>query len=158
MAGNISDIIPKMDKKRSISSMNELYEIASPSIEKMKINNVIKSMKNKIIDKLFVKINWSRRVRPKDGDILGLKLFIVLGFLDTIFAILFFSWILYSHGIGTGINILGYGLLFIIFMIIPFRIIYDIHIRNFTGVVAGVIFTVILIYVIYKFHYLLESI
>ena len=130
----------------------------------MKINNVIKSKKNKIINKLFVKINWSRRVRPKAGDILGLKLFIILGILDTIFAVLFLAWMISSviFGLGNRINILGlvsttapYLLAIIIPVMMLFRIGYDMYIRNFKGVVGGVIFIAILIYAIYKFHYLL---
>lgn len=110
----------------------------------------IESKKNNILDKLFVKINWSRRVRPKEGDIFGLKLFIVLGIMDTIFAILFLAWMIYSIKLGTGINILSYLLSFV-FIVILFRIAYDMYIRNFKGIVGGVIITTIFMYIVYNY-------
>ncbi|MDY6958049.1 MAG: hypothetical protein SVK08_02720 [Halobacteriota archaeon] len=119
------------------------------------LNGEIDGEKESIVDKiiytLFVKVNFGRRIRPKEGDSFEYKLFVAQGFWDMICVFSFYVWILYSFFLRIEIKTLGYILIFSLVITHLLRVIQCIHIKDYKWVPLYVIVTAIAVYAIYKF-------
>lgn len=103
----------------------------------------------KKIFRFLVYRNWAYVRRPNEGDRLGKRLFSVLNFIAVIIWLLFPAWFILSSETCTGINILGYLLVLVYACFFILSMYYHIHRKEHWIVVGGLIFNLIMAYMVY---------